>query len=533
MVLVWYHTSIQKPDCSVKDEVYFVSLSFLTIFPSFWNRPPIWLLVPRQTTNNTLGMIRQGGKLIVRWYGQKGRLARTPSVVSFGGNINTLTTIRVQCRPLATQEQPSPVRQERRGRNLSSETRFRSTKRRPQQRSRGRDFAWRPPAHLRRQLRKEKALQYMEDIKKAKSADQVMEILEHMKQESFYPDSMHFTAAITACGRKGDALRSVALLDEMVESGVPPNIYSYSAAMHAVASQGFHDTAMEVWERIQKDETVTPDLTCYNLALNIFAKAGETEQILDTLREMHKNKIESDDVTYSTAINCFGKTGNWEKALELLNRQKESGIPPSQITFTAALSACQKAGRWEESLQLLEDMKATRIQPDEIASRIALVACFRAAQFRAALNLVGPMLRHRNMAPLQNDTLQYDLYDIRNLGYPDACMTIVSFLLGSDTKPSLNKDVAFQTAPLNHKEDESDKRPSVRALVRKFFRTHRGPNVGEAKGEHKWQVYLSKESLEEWYDSDNYIHFRETMLEVHEPKPVQGDSIAKLSVGGE
>ena len=69
-------------------------------------------------------------------------------------------------------------------------------------------------------------------------------LLQEMKDSGITPDTITFSAAISACEKAGgnDAMtNALTLLQEMKDSGIKPNTITYKAAISACEKEGGND----------------------------------------------------------------------------------------------------------------------------------------------------------------------------------------------------------------------------------------------------------------------------------------------------
>ncbi|CAK0882278.1 unnamed protein product, partial [Prorocentrum cordatum] len=116
-----------------------------------------------------------------------------------------------------------------------------------------------------------------------------------------------YSAGISACEKGKQWERALALLSEMREAKLEPNVISYSAGIS----------------------------TC--------EKGEQWQRALALLSEMREAKLEGNVISYSAGISACEKARQWQLALALLREMREAKLEPNVISYSAGISACEKA----------------------------------------------------------------------------------------------------------------------------------------------------------------------------------------------
>jgi len=137
------------------------------------------------------------------------------------------------------------------------------------------------------------------------------------------------------------------LLSQMREKKIKPNVFTYNAAIAALAKSSRR---------------------------NMKSKSGEDEEqlwcrALQLFEDMREAGLEPDAFTYTSVIDACGNGGRWQEALDLIEIMQQSGpkLRPSKVSFTAAITACAKSGKSEQAVKLFSDMQSAGIMPDRVS----------------------------------------------------------------------------------------------------------------------------------------------------------------------
>ena len=93
-----------------------------------------------------------------------------------------------------------------------------------------------------------------------------------MKNSGIEPDVISYSAAISACEKGGRWEQALEVFDEMRSRGVEPNVITYTSAMSACVKSGEPHTALRLFDELLETEgsssetsgVVAPDGPCYH-----------------------------------------------------------------------------------------------------------------------------------------------------------------------------------------------------------------------------------------------------------------------------
>ncbi|CAK0866903.1 unnamed protein product [Prorocentrum cordatum] len=114
-----------------------------------------------------------------------------------------------------------------------------------------------------------------------------------MREAKLEPDVIFsYNAGVSACGKGEQWQRALALLSEMREAKLKPNVISYSAGISEAGAQ-----------------------LSYNTGISACEKGEQWQRALSLLSEMRDAKLELDVISYSAGISACEKGGQWQPAL--------------------------------------------------------------------------------------------------------------------------------------------------------------------------------------------------------------------------
>eukprot|EP00903_Cladosiphon_okamuranus_P013139 g12253.t1 len=232
-----------------------------------------------------------------------------------------------------------------------------------------------------------------------------LELLRCMREEGggIAPTRGSFNACLNACRYGGQRDKVMAVLEMMVEDGVPPSGKSYSSALQACAKEGNVPDARKMlgWMWTSPDleggiKGPRPTTWGYNCAMEACARSGDWASAFELMGEMTRHGLAHDAFTYGAALEACGRTGNWQKAEDVVKQMagayadslepfdyggksdrvvagdaSTATLAPTAVHCNALLQAYSRGKRMDKALRLLDQMLAVTI-PGAVASVPAL-----------------------------------------------------------------------------------------------------------------------------------------------------------------
>lgn len=158
--------------------------------------------------------------------------------------------------------------------------------------------------------------------------ERALEVLEDMRRANVRPSLVTFNTLILACGgsggsgsggspgRRGDWRRALAFVQEMVESGVTPDVYTLTVAVAACEAGGEWEKAAAILKQIWAGAAAggAPQAGA--------ARGKGADKVLAQLR-----------------IVACGKANDWKGAFEVVKELDRSGTPAGVAAYNALIEA--------------------------------------------------------------------------------------------------------------------------------------------------------------------------------------------------
>jgi len=151
-------------------------------------------------------------------------------------------------------------------------------------------------------------------------------------------------------------------LREMESRGITPNTISYSAAISACEKEGQWQQAL-ILLREMESRGISPGTISYNAAISACEKGGQWQRALALLREMESRGIVPDTISYSAAISACEKGRQWQQALELLREMESHGVLPNLISYSAVVKCCFDCQEFGIALRIVHEAQRKKCLP--------------------------------------------------------------------------------------------------------------------------------------------------------------------------
>eukprot|EP00913_Durusdinium_trenchii_P026338 g24714.t1 len=170
-----------------------------------------------------------------------------------------------------------------------------------------------------------------------------------------------------------------------------PDTISYSATISACQKGWKWQQALNLFLSMPT-AAVELDTICYSATMSACEKGKQWQKAMMLLDEMKRSKILPDVISYNACISALEKGKQWRQAVLLFEEMTESTHKRLGVdTFTAIIGACGKGNQWQQALLIFEEMPKANVQRDVISYNAIILACERGQQWMLALKLYEPM----------------------------------------------------------------------------------------------------------------------------------------------
>ncbi|KAL5537694.1 hypothetical protein UlMin_045160 [Ulmus minor] len=230
--------------------------------------------------------------------------------------------------------------------------------------------------------------------------DKALNIVDLAKFRGFMPGVLSYNSILDAVIRsKGSVKFAEKVFDEMIRSGVSPNVYTYNILIRGFCGAGNLDMGLNFFLKMEivgclpsvvtyntlidaycKSKRIDdafellksmalkglePNLISYNAVINGLCREGRMNETGKFLEEMRRRGFFPDEVTYNTLVSGYCREGNFHQALVLHAEMVRNGLSPNVVTYTALINSMCKAGNLNRAMELFDQMRGRGLHPNE------------------------------------------------------------------------------------------------------------------------------------------------------------------------
>ncbi|KAJ4977678.1 hypothetical protein NE237_008458 [Protea cynaroides] len=167
-----------------------------------------------------------------------------------------------------------------------------------------------------------------------------------------------WTAIISAYAAHGDANTAVILLREMLANGIWPDSVTFTAVLSACAHAGVVDEAWKIFDAMWPSYGIQPAVEHYACMVGVLSRAGKLSEAAEFISKM---PIEPNAKVWGALLNGASVSGDVELGKFVFEQLFEIE-PENTGNYIILANLYSKAGRWDEAERIREKMKKTGLK---------------------------------------------------------------------------------------------------------------------------------------------------------------------------
>ncbi|KAK8702486.1 hypothetical protein V6N13_020848 [Hibiscus sabdariffa] len=273
-----------------------------------------------------------------------------------------------------------------------------------------------------------------------------------------------FNALLTGLGRSRDVKGMIAVLSEMKESDVKPDVVTIGILINQLCKLLSIDDALEVFNKISEEsesdageiergkelfdqmieEGVLPDVASLNILVDGLCRHGRINSAIQLFNDMQGKGLKGNVVTYTTLITAFCDVDNFDKAIDLFDQMLRSECS-ADVTVCRNLIYCLcKTGRMDDADSVLSKSKQAGICLDSECYNALVNGFFKRNDVYKAYEIVKEM----ELVGVKPDSVTYDTliaYFCRN-GNSSLALRVMKLMIKNGFVPSITRYKALMRA---------------------------------------------------------------------------------------
>lgn len=162
-----------------------------------------------------------------------------------------------------------------------------------------------------------------------------------------------WTAMLSGLAMHGLGEQVIEAFEEMVGSGVKPNVVTFVALLSGCSHSGLVNEGLSYFDRMESDFGVEPTVEHFGCVVDLLGRAGLINQAMQFISEM---PVEPNAAVWGALLNACRVYKNVEIG-ELAARWLIKDEPWNGALYMSLLSLYHEAGRWEEVEKVKMKMK--------------------------------------------------------------------------------------------------------------------------------------------------------------------------------
>lgn len=213
---------------------------------------------------------------------------------------------------------------------------------------------------------------------KASRFDQALYLHEHMVDNHVTPSVFVYSSLISAASH--DYRKALYFFNEMVSSGIKPNLVSCTALLNACVRSNKITEGFKLFSFMQKAGFEIDFVAKYAL-MHLYVAAGHFSQADSVFMSMDIPSTAS----YDLALLICYKTRNIARSISLYEEMRFNGTPLSNVTYDMLLRTSRACGNSSSTVfSLFEDMLVLNIIPSVSNFNTLLSTCLALRHFNSA-----------------------------------------------------------------------------------------------------------------------------------------------------
>ncbi|ORX83090.1 hypothetical protein BCR32DRAFT_243635 [Anaeromyces robustus] len=200
-------------------------------------------------------------------------------------------------------------------------------------------------------------------VKSPNNLNEMVQIIEYIKEVGYQPNHGDFTTMIAAFGRSHQLVKALTYFEEMKQANLEPDIFTYNTLIDVYGKNKELSSAVKIFNEM-KEKKLKPTLATYNILISAHGLNEDPKGAKHWFDQVINDpSLSANEITYSNIMDAYARVGNVENTLKYLNEMLSKKITPSLGHYNSLVLVYTKVGNIEKATEMLKEMKNKGMEP--------------------------------------------------------------------------------------------------------------------------------------------------------------------------
>jgi len=200
-------------------------------------------------------------------------------------------------------------------------------------------------------------------VKSPNNLNEMVQIVEYIKEAGYQPNHGDFTTMIAAFGRSHQLVKALTYFEEMKQANLEPDIFTYNTLIDVYGKNKELSSAVKIFNEM-KEKKLKPTLATYNILISAHGLNEDPKGAKHWFDQVIKEpSISANEITYSNIMDAYARVGDVDNTLKYLNEMLSKKITPSLGHYNSLVLVFTKVGNVEKAIEMLKEMKNKGMEP--------------------------------------------------------------------------------------------------------------------------------------------------------------------------
>ncbi|KAI8393853.1 uncharacterized protein BYT42DRAFT_488631 [Radiomyces spectabilis] len=188
------------------------------------------------------------------------------------------------------------------------------------------------------------------------------DVIRQVGEMGFCYTHMHFEPLVQAFASTMDLKRTFRIFSVMRQTGVQPNKNTAAPVVYKLGRDvnAIRQARESLLELAQEDAA---DIIAFNAILHAFAFNGQTEETIETYRNVSKFRVTPDVDTLNAVLDACIHSKNYANGVEILKEFQQVGIAMTATSLSKMVTLSLTQDNYEDAFKYLEETKSLGLVP--------------------------------------------------------------------------------------------------------------------------------------------------------------------------